>query len=128
MRLINEFFHYVKFISLCGNHVERRKMENAPAIKTNEANLEELNKKIVEIKRKIVLKGESLIIFMNILYSRLFKRQSTRTQSSIFNDFFLAETFCYLPYHNILLLNFRGSKEGQLRRMGKLETWAAFSF
>ncbi|CRK98896.1 CLUMA_CG012116, isoform A [Clunio marinus] len=31
-------------------------MENAPAIKTNEANLEELNKKIVEIKRKIVLK------------------------------------------------------------------------
>lgn len=36
-------------------------MENAPAIKTNEANLEELNKKIVEIKRKIVLKGESLI-------------------------------------------------------------------
>jgi hypothetical protein len=37
-------------------------MENAPAIKTNEANLEELNKKIVEIKRKIVLKGEPLII------------------------------------------------------------------
>lgn len=36
-------------------------MENAPAIKTNEANLEELNKRIVEIKRKIVLKGESLI-------------------------------------------------------------------
>lgn len=33
-------------------------MENAPAIKANEANLEELNKRIVEIKRKIVLKGE----------------------------------------------------------------------
>jgi uncharacterized protein involved in tolerance to divalent cations len=39
---------------------ERAKMENAPAIKTNEANLEELNKKIVEIKRKIVLKGEAI--------------------------------------------------------------------
>lgn len=37
-------------------------MENAPTIKTNESNLEELNKKIIEIKRKIVLKGESLII------------------------------------------------------------------
>lgn len=33
-------------------------MENAPAVKANEANLEELNKRIVEIKRKIVLKGE----------------------------------------------------------------------
>lgn len=37
-------------------------MENAPAIKANEANLAELNKRIVEIKRKIVLKGESLVI------------------------------------------------------------------
>lgn len=37
-------------------------MENAPAIKTNEANLEELNKKIVEIKRKIVLSGMSLSV------------------------------------------------------------------
>lgn len=62
VRLINEIFHYVKFISLGGSHVERWKMENAPAIKTNEANLEELNKRIVEIKRKIVLKGELLII------------------------------------------------------------------
>lgn len=34
------------------------KAENVP-VKTNEANLEELNKKIVEIKRKIVLSGES---------------------------------------------------------------------
>lgn len=42
-------------------------MENAPAVKTNEANLEELNKKIVEIKRKIVLKGEPLIILTSIL-------------------------------------------------------------
>lgn len=45
-------------------------MENAPAIKTNEANLEELNKKIVEIKRKIVLKGESLIISTSASLSR----------------------------------------------------------
>lgn len=44
--LVREIFHTVE-------------MENAPAIKTNEANLEELNKRIVEIKRKIVLKGES---------------------------------------------------------------------
>jgi hypothetical protein len=36
------------------------KMETA-AVKTNEANLEELNRKIVEIKRKIVLSGESFI-------------------------------------------------------------------
>lgn len=36
------------------------KMEPA-AVKTNEANLEELNRKIVEIKRKIVLSGESFI-------------------------------------------------------------------
>lgn len=33
-----------------------------PPVKTNEANLEELNKKIVEIKRKIVLSGESQYI------------------------------------------------------------------
>ena len=33
-----------------------------PLVKTNEANLEELNKKIVEIKRKIVLSGESQYI------------------------------------------------------------------
>lgn len=38
-------------------------MENAPAVKTNEANLEELNKKIVEIKRKIVLKGAAINYF-----------------------------------------------------------------
>lgn len=31
------------------------------AVKTNEANLEELNRKIVEIKRKIVLSGEFFI-------------------------------------------------------------------
>lgn len=43
-------------------------MENAPAVKANEANLEELNKNIVEIKRKIVLKGESLIISTSDLY------------------------------------------------------------
>lgn len=36
------------------------KMETT-AVKTNEANLEELNRKIVEIKRKIVLSGESFI-------------------------------------------------------------------
>lgn len=36
--------------------------DTAPPVKANEANLEELNKRIVEIKRKIVLKGESLII------------------------------------------------------------------
>jgi hypothetical protein len=38
-------------------------MENAPAAK-NEANLEELNKKIVEIKRKIVLKGKIINYFV----------------------------------------------------------------
>lgn len=32
-----------------------------PPVKTNEANLEELNKKIVEIKRKIVLSGECFV-------------------------------------------------------------------
>lgn len=36
------------------------KLETA-AVKTNEANLAELNRKIVEIKRKIVLSGESFI-------------------------------------------------------------------
>lgn len=35
------------------------KME-AVVVKTNEANLEELNRKIVEIKRKIVLSGERI--------------------------------------------------------------------
>lgn len=36
------------------------KSEAVP-VKTNEANLEELNKKIVEIKRKIVLSGKTLL-------------------------------------------------------------------
>lgn len=64
-RLINEIFQRVSFYFLWA--AEQRavvgKMENAPAVKANEANLEELNKRIIEIKRKIVLKGESLIIF-----------------------------------------------------------------
>ncbi len=36
------------------------------AVKTNEANLEELNRKIVEIKRKIVLSGDSFINSLNL--------------------------------------------------------------
>jgi len=55
-------------------------MENAPAVKTNEANLEELNKKIVEIKRKIVLSGESLII--RHLLASLTEGRHSQCQSS----------------------------------------------
>lgn len=36
-------------------------MENAPPV--NAANLAELNKRILEIKRKIVLKGETFLFF-----------------------------------------------------------------
>lgn len=46
------------------------KVEVAP-VKTNEANLEELNKKIVEIKRKIVLSGESFYLFIRRLWDMI---------------------------------------------------------
>lgn len=71
-------------------------METAPAIKTNEANLEELNKRIVEIKRKIVLKGESFIILCSFPYHGT-KRQSlmTRLSSATFLLSFLIKHFCF---------------------------------
>lgn len=47
------YFHFI-----CETSRVRNKMENAPPLKSNEANLEELNKRIVEIKRKIVLSGK----------------------------------------------------------------------
>lgn len=87
-------------------------MENAPAVKTNEANLEELNRKIVEIKRKIVLKGEPLIILTSIFFRPWTPRQK-RGESSDFNDFSSVLFMLSLSPLSKHSLPFRGSKEGK---------------
>lgn len=87
-------------------------MENAPAIKANEANLEELNKKIVEIKRKIVLKGESLII--SCPFGAGMTKQKTEANSK-FNDL-IHDAKCFLS------LNFICT-EGQ--KKANIEDWVS---
>lgn len=101
-------------------------MENAPAVKANEANLEELNKNIVEIKRKIVLKGESLIISTSVLYlsagKKTFKVQNLMTRLS----------FSAVPFISSLnfrlLISSRGTEEGQYWGMGELLSLQTFAF
>lgn len=116
MRLINENFHYVKFISRGSEHVERRKMENAPAIKTNEANLEELNKKILEIKRKIVLKGEPLIISTLSLFIRRQFVGGEESEGKVQNLMTCSSDTLFVIFLIILspcLVFYRGSEEGK---------------
>lgn len=71
-------------------------MENAPAVKTNEANLEELNKKIVEIKRKIVLKGEPLIFLTSIPCSIVDATSGTKRKFLYLMT--CLPSFLYIPY------------------------------
>lgn len=86
--------------------MEKGKAE-VPPVKTNEANLEELNKKIVEIKRKIILSGESLISIF---------RRTSKVHDLFFSNFiFLFACLCL-----------RGSEKSKHRRVGELEANLSF--
>jgi hypothetical protein len=80
-------------------------MENAPVVKANEANLAELNKKIIEIKRKIVLKGEQLIVLV-------FRAQKRRNKKVLF---FMT---CFLFIALIIITFFQRVKRKLISRNG----------